>query len=42
LNVIGLVGCALLVVTLPVEAVLAGVAMFAIGVIGRFVATMAR
>jgi APA family basic amino acid/polyamine antiporter len=42
LNVIGLAGCALLVVTLPVEAVLAGVAMFAIGVIGRFVATMAR
>jgi APA family basic amino acid/polyamine antiporter len=42
LNVIGLAGCALLVFTLPVEAVLAGVAMFAIGVIGRFVATMAR
>jgi APA family basic amino acid/polyamine antiporter len=42
LNVIGLAGCALLVVTLPVEAVLAGVAMFAIGVIGRFVATMAQ
>jgi len=37
LNVFGLVACVTLVATLPVEAVLAGIAMFAIGLAGRFV-----
>lgn len=35
LNVIGLVGCATLVATLPAEAVVAGIAMFAIGLLIR-------
>lgn len=34
-SVIGLVGCVVLVATLPLEAVLAGIAMFAIGVLVR-------
>lgn len=36
-NVIGLLGCGVLVVTLPVSSVLAGLAVFAIGLIGRLV-----
>jgi basic amino acid/polyamine antiporter, APA family len=35
LNVVGLVACATLVVTLPVSAVIAGTAVLAIGVLGR-------
>jgi APA family basic amino acid/polyamine antiporter len=35
LNVVGLVGCLVLVLTLPVQAVVAGVVMFAIGLAGR-------
>ena len=35
LNVAGLVGCLVLVVTLPVTSILAGVLMFALGIIGR-------
>lgn len=35
LNVIGLLGCGVLVVTLPLGAVLAGLLMFAIGLLGR-------
>jgi APA family basic amino acid/polyamine antiporter len=35
LNVIGLVGCAVLIATLPLSSVLAGLAVFAIGLIGR-------
>ncbi|MEO8509662.1 MAG: APC family permease [Chloroflexota bacterium] len=34
-NVIGLVGCAILVVTLPLGSILAGVAVFAVGLVGR-------
>ena len=34
LNVVGLAGCLLLVVTLPIQAVLAGVAMFGLGLAG--------
>jgi APA family basic amino acid/polyamine antiporter len=37
LNVIGAVGCAVLVATLPWTAVVAGVAVFAVGVAGRLV-----
>ncbi len=37
LNVAGLIGCVVLVVTLPLQAVLAGLAMFAIGLVGRAV-----
>jgi APA family basic amino acid/polyamine antiporter len=37
LNVLGLVGCLVLVATLPIEAVAAGLTMFAIGLLGRFV-----
>jgi APA family basic amino acid/polyamine antiporter len=35
LNVVGLVGCAVLVVTLPWQSVVAGVAVFAVGLAGR-------
>ncbi|MEV5573594.1 APC family permease [Spirillospora sp. NPDC052269] len=35
LNVLGLVGCLVLVVTLPWQSVLAGIAMFALGLAGR-------
>jgi len=42
LNAAGLLGCLLLVVTLPIQAVLAGVAMFAIGLTGRLVAGRVR
>jgi APA family basic amino acid/polyamine antiporter len=38
LNVLGLVGCAVLVVTLPLSAVLAGVVVLALGVGGRIAA----
>ncbi|MDQ3657954.1 MAG: APC family permease [Chloroflexota bacterium] len=37
LNVFGLVGCLVLVATLPWESIVAGVAMFAIGLAGRLV-----
>jgi APA family basic amino acid/polyamine antiporter len=37
LNVAGLVSCALLVVTLPVSAVVAGAAVLAVGLAGRLV-----
>ena len=37
LNAVGLLGCLLLVVTLPIQAVLAGVAMFVIGLAGWLV-----
>jgi basic amino acid/polyamine antiporter, APA family len=36
LNALGLIGCLVLVATLPVPSVLAGIAMFAIGLGGRF------
>jgi len=36
LNVAGLAGCVALVVTLPVQSVAAGVAMFAVGLVGRW------
>lgn len=42
LNAIGLVGCAVLVVTLPPNAVLAGVAVFALGLAGRAIAIRLR
>ena len=37
LDVVGLVGCVVLVATLPVESVVAGIAMFALGVGGRWI-----
>jgi basic amino acid/polyamine antiporter, APA family len=37
LNVIGLVACAVLVVTLPVSAIVAGAAVLAVGLVGRLV-----
>ena len=37
LNVVGAMACAVLVVSLPVGAVVAGVAMFAVGLLGRLV-----
>ncbi|MGI8405211.1 MAG: APC family permease [Thermomicrobiales bacterium] len=37
LNVLGLIGCLILVATLPVQAVVAGLIMFAIGLAGRFI-----
>jgi APA family basic amino acid/polyamine antiporter len=37
LNVLGAAGCAVLAVTLPLSAVLAGLAVFAVGVAGRLV-----
>jgi len=42
LNVIGLVGCLVLVVTLPWSAVVAGAAVLAVGVAGRWVALRSR
>ena len=36
LNLVGLLGCLLLVATLPITAVLAGQLMFGVGVLGRF------
>ncbi len=42
LNVLGLVGCAVLVVTLPLWSVLAGAVMFGIGLLGRWVVTRQR
>ena len=42
LNVVGLVACVTLVVTLPWTAVVAGVVMFALGIAGRAVAKAAR
>lgn len=37
LNIVGLIGCVVLVVTLPLQSILAGIIMFAIGLVGRFV-----
>ena len=37
LNLLGLVGCLVLVATLPIQSVVAGVVMFAIGLAGRFI-----
>ena len=37
LNVAGLVGCLLLAATLPLASILAGVAIFALGLVGRVV-----
>ena len=37
-NVVGVVGCLVLVATLPEVAVLAGLAMFGVGVLGRVIA----
>jgi APA family basic amino acid/polyamine antiporter len=37
LNALGVVGCLVLVATLPIQSVLAGIAMFAIGLAGRWV-----
>ncbi len=37
LNVAGLVGCVVLVATLPLNSILMGIAMFAIGLVGRLV-----
>jgi APA family basic amino acid/polyamine antiporter len=42
LNVAGLAGCLTLVITLPIQAVLAGVLMFAIGLAGRGIAGRLR
>ena len=42
LNAAGLLGCLLLVVTLPIQAVLAGMAMFAIGLAGWLMAGRLR
>lgn len=42
LNVLGLGGCLVLVATLPVQAVIAGIIMFAIGLIGRFIVLQRR
>lgn len=42
LNVLGLVGCLVLVATLPWQSVLAGVAMFALGLGGRFLVLRRR
>jgi APA family basic amino acid/polyamine antiporter len=42
LNVAGLLGCLLLVVTLPIQAVLAGVGMFAVGLAGWLLAARGR
>jgi APA family basic amino acid/polyamine antiporter len=41
LNVLGVLGCAALVVTLPVWSVVAGAAMFAVGLAGRWIVTRA-
>ncbi len=37
LNLLGVIGCLTLVVTLPIQAVITGVAIFAIGLIGRYI-----
>jgi APA family basic amino acid/polyamine antiporter len=37
LNVLGVTGCLILVVTLPVESIVAGIVMFAVGIGGRAV-----
>jgi APA family basic amino acid/polyamine antiporter len=42
LNVVGALGCAVLAFTLPVSAVLAGLAVFAVGVVGRLAFTRPR
>jgi APA family basic amino acid/polyamine antiporter len=42
LNVAGLVGCVVLVVTLPLSAVVAGAVVLAVGVAGRAVARRRR
>lgn len=42
LNVIGFAGCVALMVTLPLQAVLAGIVMFAIGLVGWLVARRAQ
>jgi APA family basic amino acid/polyamine antiporter len=42
LNVLGLVGCLALVATLPAVSVVAGVAVLAIGILGRLVVTTSR
>ncbi len=42
LNVLGLGGCLVLVATLPVQAVIAGIIMFAVGLIGRFIVLQRR
>lgn len=42
LNLLGLIGCLILVATLPVQAVVAGLIMFAIGLAGRFIALRRR
>lgn len=42
LNVLGLLGCLVLVATLPVESIVAGLSMFAIGLIGRLITMRMR
>ena len=42
LNAAGLVGCVVLVATLPIQAVVAGVVVFAVGVAGRAVMLVGR
>ena len=42
LNVAGLVGCVVLVATLPIESVVAGLAMFAVGLVARWVVLSRR
>ena len=42
LNVLGLVGCATLVVTLPVGSVVAGLGVLAVGVVGRWAVVLHR
>jgi APA family basic amino acid/polyamine antiporter len=42
LNVAGLVGCLVLAVTLPAEAVLGGVVVFAVGLAGRWIVVVRR
>jgi APA family basic amino acid/polyamine antiporter len=42
LNVLGMVGCLVLVATLPVESVVAGITMFAIGIAGRVIVLRRR
>jgi APA family basic amino acid/polyamine antiporter len=42
LNLAGLIGCVVLVVTLPVQAVVTGVAVLAIGLAGRYIVLHGR
>lgn len=42
LNLVGLIGCVALVVTLPVQAVVAGMAVLAIGLAGRYIVLHGR